>query len=49
MNVLKPAYVAPSGFRYYSEQQLHQVLGVKKAIVPKKSLAIVEYQVKTKR
>jgi predicted site-specific integrase-resolvase len=35
-DVLKPAYVAPSGFRYYSEQQLHQVLGVKKAIVPKK-------------
>ncbi|MBB5324937.1 putative site-specific integrase-resolvase [Anoxybacillus tepidamans] len=35
-NVLKPAYVAPSGFRYYSEQQLHQILGIRKPILPKK-------------
>ncbi|AUI36566.1 MULTISPECIES: IS607 family transposase [Geobacillus] len=35
-NVLKPAYVAPSGFRYYSEEQLHQILGIKKATPPKK-------------
>lgn len=35
-NVLQPAYVAPSGFRYYSEEQLHQILGIKKATPPKK-------------
>ncbi|WPZ16830.1 IS607 family transposase [Geobacillus subterraneus] len=27
--VLKPAYVAPSGFRYYSQEQLNHFLGIK--------------------
>lgn len=27
-NRLKPAYIAPSGFRYYSEEQLNHFLGV---------------------
>lgn len=35
-NVLKPAYVAPSGFRYYSEQQLNQILGMNKIVKSKK-------------
>jgi predicted site-specific integrase-resolvase len=33
---LKPAYIAPSGFRYYSEEQLHQILGIAKPVLPKK-------------
>jgi len=33
---LKPAYVAPSGFRYYSEIQLNQILGINKIVKPKK-------------
>lgn len=28
-NILKPAYVAPSGFRYYSQEQLNHFLGIK--------------------
>ena len=35
---LKPAYVAPSGFRYYSEIQLNQILGINKIVKPKKVL-----------
>lgn len=35
-NILKPAYVAPSGFRYYSEAQLNQILGIKILNKPKK-------------
>jgi len=33
---LKPAYVAPSGFRYYSEIQLNQILGINKIVKSKK-------------
>lgn len=28
-NILKPAYIAPSGFRYYSQEQLNHFLGIK--------------------
>lgn len=28
-NRLKPAYIAPSGFRYYSQEQLNHFLGIK--------------------
>lgn len=35
-NILKPAYVAPSGFRYYSDEQLNQILGINKVIKSKK-------------
>jgi predicted site-specific integrase-resolvase len=35
-NVLKPAYVAPSGFRHYSEQQLNQILCINKIVKSKK-------------
>lgn len=35
-NILKPAYVAPSGFRYYSDVQLNHILCINKAIKPKK-------------
>jgi len=27
--ILKPAYIAPSGFRYYSQEQLNHFLGIK--------------------
>ena len=33
---LKPAYIAPSGFRYYSDEQLNQILGINKKITNKK-------------
>lgn len=35
-NILKPAYVAPSGFRYYSDEQLNRILGINKVVKPKK-------------
>lgn len=35
-NRLKPAYIAPSGFRYYSEEQLHHFLGIRKQPLKKK-------------
>lgn len=34
--LLKPYYIAPSGFRYYSEEQLNQILGLKNNIITKK-------------
>lgn len=35
-NRLKPAYIAPSGFRYYSEEQLNHFLGIDKKPINKK-------------
>jgi hypothetical protein len=35
-NKLNPAYIAPSGFRYYSEEQLNHFLGINKQHIKKK-------------
>lgn len=37
-NILKPAYVAPSGFRYYSDEQLNQIICMNKVVKPNTSL-----------